>query len=67
MSRKSVTRADLSEAVYQKVGLAVYQKVGLSRAQSAALVALVIEEITDCLEHGETVKFVLVRLVCGAE
>ena len=48
MSKKSVTRADLCEAVYRKVGL--------SRAQSAASVGLVIKEITDCLEHGETVK-----------
>jgi integration host factor subunit alpha len=47
-SRKTVTRADLCEAVYKKVGL--------SRAESATLVGLVLEEITDCLEHGETVK-----------
>jgi integration host factor subunit alpha len=43
-----VTRADLCEAVYKKVGL--------SRAESATLVGFVLEEITDCLEHGETVK-----------
>ena len=48
MSGKTVTRADLCEAVYQKVGL--------SRTESAALVELVLKEITDCLEHGETVK-----------
>jgi integration host factor subunit alpha len=47
-SRKAVTRADLCEAVYRKVGL--------SRSESAALVELVFEEITDRLEHGETVK-----------
>jgi hypothetical protein len=35
---------------------AVYQKIGLSRAESAALVELVLKEITDCLERGETVK-----------
>ena len=30
--------------------------VGLSRTESAALVELVLKEITDCLERGETVK-----------
>src|SRR5439155_20116271 len=45
---KTVTRADLCEAVYQKVGL--------SRTESAMLVELVLKEITDCLERGETVK-----------
>lgn len=48
MSGKTVTRADLCEVVYQKVGL--------SRTESAALVELVLKEITDCLERGETVK-----------
>ena len=48
MAGKTVTRADLCEAVYQKVGL--------SRTESAALVELVLREITDCLERGETVK-----------
>ena len=48
MAEKTVTRADLSEAVYQKIGL--------SRTESAALVELVLKEITDCLERGETVK-----------
>ena len=48
MSGKTITRADLCEAVYQKVGL--------SRTESAALVELVLQEITDCLERGETVK-----------
>src|SRR5262245_19968788 len=47
MSAKTVTRADLCEAVYQKVGL--------SRTESATLVELVLKEITDCLERGETV------------
>jgi integration host factor subunit alpha len=45
---KTITRADLCEAVYQKVGL--------SRTESATLVELVLKEITDCLERGETVK-----------
>ena len=48
MAEKTVTRANLCEAVYQKIGL--------SRAESAALVELVLKEITDCLERGETVK-----------
>ena len=48
MTEKTVTRADLCEAVYQKIGL--------SRTESAALVELVLKEITDCLERGETVK-----------
>jgi integration host factor subunit alpha len=47
-SRKAVTRADLCEAVYKKVGL--------SRSESATLVELVFKEITNRLEHGETVK-----------
>ena len=48
MSGKTVTRADLCKAAYPKVGL--------SRTQSATLVELVLEEITACLERGETVK-----------
>ncbi len=48
MAGKTVTRADLCEAVYQKVDL--------SRSESASLVELVFKEITDCLERGETVK-----------
>jgi integration host factor subunit alpha len=48
MASTTVTRADLSEAVYQKVGL--------SRAESAALVEMVLDEITNCLEKGEMVK-----------
>jgi integration host factor subunit alpha len=48
MSGKTITRADLYQAIYQKVGL--------SRTESATLVELVLKEITDCLERGETVK-----------
>jgi integration host factor subunit alpha len=48
MAGKTVTRANLYEAVYQKVGL--------SRIASATLVEIVLKEITDCLERGETVK-----------
>ena len=47
-SRTAVTREDLCEAVYKKVGL--------SRSESATLVELVLKEITDHLEQGETVK-----------
>jgi integration host factor subunit alpha len=45
---KAVTRVELCEAVYQKVGL--------SRTESAAFVGQVLKEIADCLEKGETVK-----------
>lgn len=48
MTGRTVTRADLCEAVYQKVGL--------SRTESASLVEMVLAEIGDCLERGETVK-----------
>jgi len=48
MAGKTVTRADLYEAVCQKVGR--------SRTESATLIELVLKEITDCLERGETVK-----------
>jgi integration host factor subunit alpha len=48
MAEKTVTRADLSEAVYQEVGL--------SRNESADLVESVLAEISDTLTRGETVK-----------
>src|ERR1700726_4414847 len=48
MAGKTVTRADVCKAVYQKVGL--------SLTECASLVGLVLTEITDCLERGETVK-----------
>lgn len=48
MAGKTVTRADLCEAVYQQVGL--------SRTESAQLVEAVLGEIADCLARGETVK-----------
>jgi integration host factor subunit alpha len=44
----SVCRVDLVEAVYRTVGL--------SLAESARLVELVLQEITDCLERGENAK-----------
>ena len=48
MAGKTVTREDLSEAIYQKVGL--------SRAESARLVERVLGEISDTLAAGEDVK-----------
>jgi integration host factor subunit alpha len=48
MTMRTVTRADLCEVVYQKVGL--------SRSECAVLIELVLTEIMDCLERGETVK-----------
>jgi integration host factor subunit alpha len=44
----TITRADLSEAVYKTVGL--------SRTESAALVEMVLDEIMEALSRGETVK-----------
>jgi len=48
MSNKTLTRADLAEAVFQKVGL--------PRNESAELVELVLKEITGSLERGSPVK-----------
>jgi len=48
MAAQTVTRAQLSEAVYQEVGL--------SRNESAALVEIVLAEISDALARGEMVK-----------
>ncbi len=48
MSGKTLTRADLAEAVFQKVGL--------PRNESAELVELVLREIVASLERGKTVK-----------
>ena len=48
MAGRTVTRADLCEVVYQKIGL--------SRTESAALVESVLTEVSDTLARGETVK-----------
>jgi len=48
MKGRTITRADLSEAVYQEVGL--------SRNESADLVDAVLEEISAALTRGESVK-----------
>ena len=48
MTGKTVTRADLSDAVYREVGL--------SRDESGKLVASVFEHISDSLVNGASVK-----------
>jgi integration host factor subunit alpha len=45
---KAVTRVELYDAVYRKVGL--------SRSESSELVELVLKEISDSVARGETVK-----------
>ena len=48
MADNTITRAHLSEAVYQEVGL--------SRNESADLVESVLNEVAESLAKGETVK-----------
>lgn len=48
MANRTLTRADLSEAVYQEVGL--------SRNESAELVEFVLKEISDSLVNNQNVK-----------
>lgn len=48
MSERTITRADLAEAVYAQVGL--------SRNESASLVEVVLDEIADTLIKGDNVK-----------
>lgn len=48
MASRTVTRADLAEAIYREVGL--------SRNESAQLVETVLNEITSTLAHGKPVK-----------
>ena len=48
MANNTVTRSQLGEAVYQEVGL--------SRNESGELVEAVLQEISDALIRGETVK-----------
>ena len=45
---KTATRADLADAVYRKLGL--------SRSESAALVEMVLDEISTAIARGENVK-----------
>ncbi|MDN5788252.1 integration host factor subunit alpha [Pseudorhodobacter sp.] len=48
MSDKTLTRMDLSEAVFREVGL--------SRNESATLVESVLQHVSDALAAGDTVK-----------
>ncbi len=48
MSGRTITRVQLSEAVYQEVGL--------SRNESADLLEAVLSQISNALSRGETVK-----------
>ncbi len=48
MTQRTITRADLAEAVYEQVGL--------SRNESSDLVEAVLNEISDALVKGESVK-----------
>lgn len=48
MSNKTLTRMDLTEAVFREVGL--------SRNESSALVDAVLQHISDALVRGEQVK-----------
>lgn len=48
MSEKTLTRMDLSEAVFREVGL--------SRNESSQLVESVLQHMSDALAAGETVK-----------
>ena len=48
MENRTITRADLAEAVYEEVGL--------SRNESSDLVESVLDEIADALVRGEGVK-----------
>lgn len=48
MDGKTVTRAQLSEAVYQEIGL--------SRHEAAEMVEAILNEISASLRHGDMVK-----------
>jgi len=48
MTDKTLTRMELSEAVFQEVGL--------SRNESADLVESVLQHMSDALAHGDSVK-----------
>ena len=48
MGGRTVTRADLAEAVYRRLGL--------SRTESAAMVEMVLQEICEAIVRGENVK-----------
>jgi len=46
--KRSLIRADIAEAIYQKIGL--------SRNESADMVGTILDEISDSLEKGKSVK-----------
>lgn len=48
MTERTITRADLAEAVYEEVGL--------SRNESAELVEAILQEMSDALVRGDNVK-----------
>ena len=48
MTEKTLTRADLADAIYEEVGL--------SRNESSDLIESVLQEISDALVDGESVK-----------
>lgn len=48
MSERTITRADLADTIYEQVGL--------SRNESADLVETIINEISDTLATGDSVK-----------
>ncbi len=48
MSERTVTRADMAEAIYREIGL--------SRTESAALVESILDHFINRLAKGETVK-----------
>lgn len=48
MGGKTITRADLAEAVYRRLGL--------SRTESATMVEMVLDEICNSIVSGESVK-----------
>ncbi len=48
MEQKTVTRADITEAVYKELGF--------SNVESAELLSQVLEEVSIALENGENVK-----------
>lgn len=48
MGERTITRADLAEAVYRKLGL--------SRVESASLVEFVLDTMSETIAKGETVK-----------
>ena len=48
MTQKTVTRADLADAIYEQVGL--------SRNESSDLVESIIDEMSDALVKGDNVK-----------